>query len=74
MACQDGTFEVKVEDNGKGFTPEIKTVENSHAADTHDGLRNMAGRLADVGGQCFVESRAGAGTIVRFLLPVKHHN
>ncbi|MBW8865373.1 MAG: histidine kinase [Verrucomicrobia bacterium] len=74
MACQNGTFEVKVEDNGKGFTPETKTVENSHAVDTHDGLRNMAGRLADVGGQCFVESRAGTGTIVRFLLPVKHQS
>jgi ligand-binding sensor domain-containing protein/signal transduction histidine kinase len=73
MACENGTFEIKVEDNGQGFAPRTKTAEDSYAPDTHDGLRNMAGRLANVGGKCVVESNVGSGTIVHFLLPVKHY-
>jgi signal transduction histidine kinase len=74
MACENGTFEIKIEDNGLGFAPKTKTAEDAYAPDTHDGLRNMAGRLANVGGKCIVESNVGSGTIVLFLLPVKHYS
>lgn len=74
MACRNGTFEINVEDNGKGFAPKAKTAEDSYVPDTRDGLRNMAGRLADVGGKCIVESNVGSGTVVHLLLPLKRYS
>lgn len=71
MACEDGSFEVTVEDNGKGFSSKIKVVGDDHSLDSHDGLRNMAKRFQDVGGFCSVESSPGRGTIVKFVLPLK---
>lgn len=58
----DEVLEVLVEDNGRGFA---EAPDNAVA----DGLRNMRQRLADVGGECRVESRPGAGTKVSLRLP-----
>ncbi len=71
MVCRNDTFEITVEDNGKGFAAKPAGAAEDHSLDTRDGLRNMAGRFADVGGQCHVESLAGRGTTVKFILPLK---
>ena len=70
MACRDGGFEVTVEDNGRGFASKTQIAGDDHFPGTHDGLRNMAKRFEDVGGQCHVESSPGRGTTVKFVLPL----
>jgi ligand-binding sensor domain-containing protein/signal transduction histidine kinase len=58
----DHALEMVVEDNGRGF---------DHAPDdaVSDGLRNMRQRLADVGGECNIESHLSQGTKVTLRLP-----
>jgi signal transduction histidine kinase len=59
---QGGELTVRVEDNGKGFTPE--------QADAHrNGLSNMRDRAEDAGGSCMITSRPGAGCCVEFRVP-----
>jgi signal transduction histidine kinase/ligand-binding sensor domain-containing protein len=58
----DQALEMVVEDNGRGFE---RAPDDSRA----DGLRNMRQRLADIGGECRIESRPGAGTKVILCLP-----
>jgi signal transduction histidine kinase len=53
---------ITIEDNGHGF--EHKPA-NGHA----DGLPNMNHRMAEIGGQSTVESRAGAGTRISLTFP-----
>lgn len=55
-------LELRIEDNGCGFG---QAPEDALA----DGLRNMRQRMADIGGECRIQSRPGAGTVVVFLLP-----
>jgi signal transduction histidine kinase/ligand-binding sensor domain-containing protein len=55
-------LEIIIEDNGRGFAQ----VPDDALA---DGLRNMRQRLADVGGECRIESKPGAGTKVSLRLP-----
>jgi ligand-binding sensor domain-containing protein/signal transduction histidine kinase len=71
MACENGTLEICVQDNGKGFDSKTHAANGSHSKDTQDGLRNMTKRITDIGGRCIVESTVGSGTIVRFILPLK---
>ena len=70
MGCIDAGFEILIKDDGKGFDAPAKMSDASHEGDTHDGLRNMTKRFADVGGECFIESATGRGTMVKFLLPL----
>jgi signal transduction histidine kinase/ligand-binding sensor domain-containing protein len=58
----DRGLEMRIEDDGCGFAP---GPEDALA----DGLRNMRQRLAEVGGECRIESRPGAGTKAVFYLP-----
>jgi len=51
------TLRLSVEDNGCGF-------EGSPQQPGADGLRNMRQRAAEIGAQCRIESKAGAGTSV----------
>jgi ligand-binding sensor domain-containing protein/signal transduction histidine kinase len=62
-------FEIKVQDNGCGFDAEAVVLANRNGNSAPEkrggnGLRNMQQRLADVGGQCRIESRRGQGTVV----------
>ena len=59
---QANLLEMKIEDNGEGFAD---ASDNALA----DGLRNMRQRMADIGGECRVESRPDTGTRVTFRLP-----
>jgi signal transduction histidine kinase len=56
-AVTEQALEIGVEDNGCGFAGEPDDAQA-------DGLRNMRQRMADIGGECRVESRAGGGTKV----------
>ena len=51
-----------IEDNGGGFAP---APENALA----DGLRNMRQRMKELGGECRIQSRVGAGTEITVELP-----
>jgi signal transduction histidine kinase/ligand-binding sensor domain-containing protein len=55
-------LEVFVEDIGRGFD---KVPDDAVA----DGLRNMRQRMADIGGECRIESNPGKGTKVLVHLP-----
>ncbi|MCX6896696.1 MAG: triple tyrosine motif-containing protein, partial [Verrucomicrobia bacterium] len=55
-------LELIIEDNGAGFSPASGNPGG-------DGLRNMRARLANLGGECRIESKPGAGT--RLCLRIK---
>jgi signal transduction histidine kinase len=70
-------FEVTISDNGSGFDPTMQSAREQAEASLEilatpagDGLRNMKQRLADIGGQCSINSRPGTGTIIQFVLPL----
>jgi signal transduction histidine kinase len=56
------TLRVVIEDNGQGFEKDAKDP-------WADGLRNMRERVSEIGGECRVESRVGAGTVITIELP-----
>jgi ligand-binding sensor domain-containing protein/signal transduction histidine kinase len=71
MASGQTAFEINISDNGKGFAPPVKGPSAaSPATASGDGLSNMCKRLADVGGQCRIESATGKGTRIRFVIPL----
>lgn len=56
----EGTLEIRIHDNGKGFTrlsPAV-SIERGH------GLRNMEGRAKEIDGFLTVESKPGLGTTI----------
>jgi signal transduction histidine kinase/ligand-binding sensor domain-containing protein len=53
---------IVIEDNGGGFE---RAPENALA----DGLRNMQQRMKELGGECRIQSRVGAGTEIIVQLP-----
>jgi signal transduction histidine kinase len=59
-------LKVTVSDNGRGFQAASKTEAGS-------GLVGLRDRLAAVGGRLEVESRVGAGTVLRGVFPVGGH-
>ncbi|HTI98252.1 MAG TPA: two-component regulator propeller domain-containing protein [Dongiaceae bacterium] len=70
ISCTGAGLEIIVEDNGKGFATPAQPSADAPGFNAHDGLRNMARRFTEVGGQCAVESAVGRGTIVKFFLPL----
>jgi signal transduction histidine kinase len=54
---------VSIQDDGGGFQQAGDPVGN--------GLTNMKRRLADIGGDCSIESQAGRGTTVRMRLEIR---
>jgi signal transduction histidine kinase/ligand-binding sensor domain-containing protein len=74
LAAGTGSFELVVEDNGRGFTPETvkeRLPDDSARLSTGNGLENMARRLAEIHGHCHVQSVPGQGTKVIFTVPLK---
>jgi signal transduction histidine kinase len=65
-------FEIEVSDNGNGFNLSETVPQSADPTTvTGDGLRNMKQRLADIGGQCFINSRLGQGVTIQFTLPLE---
>jgi signal transduction histidine kinase len=71
MVSGNGGFEIKISDNGKGMnsTPSSAKIDSSAIA-SGDGLNNMRKRLADIGGNCSIDSSAGQGTQIKFVIPL----
>jgi signal transduction histidine kinase/ligand-binding sensor domain-containing protein len=63
LAANDGVMTIEVSDNGQGFV-----VDSTREAG--NGLRNMAARMAEIGGQFTVRSAPGEGTTVCLKLPL----
>jgi ligand-binding sensor domain-containing protein/signal transduction histidine kinase len=70
MACNNGTFEIVISDNGKAFDLAGRKSEFA-AGVSRDGLSNMSKRLADIGGHCRIEPVSGHGTTLHFTLPLQ---
>jgi signal transduction histidine kinase len=76
MQAGPAGFEIKVQDNGCGFDADAVLSANQNGDATPDkrggnGLRNLQQRLADVGGQCRIQSRPGQGTVVSLSVPLR---
>jgi signal transduction histidine kinase/ligand-binding sensor domain-containing protein len=71
LAEKENSFELTVADNGRGFAVDEKMkhvpVVKGRAA-SGNGLENMKGRLAAIGGSCQIQSAPGAGTQVMFFV------
>jgi signal transduction histidine kinase/ligand-binding sensor domain-containing protein len=65
MAVNEGVFTLEVKDNGHGFAADAKP-------ETGNGLRNMAERTREIGGQFEARSTPGQGTTICLRLPVAH--
>jgi signal transduction histidine kinase/streptogramin lyase len=63
LAVHGGVMTIEVSDNGRGFT-----VDTTRAAG--NGLRNMAARMDDIGGQFAMRSAAAEGATVCLRLPL----
>lgn len=55
LSSTDSHLHIEIEDDGRGFG-------EAPDAPGADGLRNMRQRMADIGGECRIESRVGGGT------------
>jgi signal transduction histidine kinase len=60
---EDERFRITVEDNGVGFAPDAAVAPG------HFGLKHLAQRAEELGGQFAVRSRPGAGTVVELVAP-----
>lgn len=63
LRYSDDTLECLVRDNGRGFDPH-QTPAGIYPG---HGLHNLRVRLAEVGGQCSITARPGAGTEIRLI-------
>ena len=74
LSVREKSFELAVEDNGRGFAvgEKMKTVSPAPGrAASGNGLENMQRRLATIGGSCEIQSAPGAGTKVIFSVQLK---
>jgi two-component system, NarL family, sensor kinase len=65
-----GQCRMQITDNGKGFSPD--EAENTSAARSGMGLRNMKKRIELVGGQFDIKSVVNLGTEVELVVPHQH--
>jgi signal transduction histidine kinase len=63
LACVDGSIELEIQDNGKGFDPE-------GSFPGHLGLQSMRERATQLGGTLRTESAPGMGTAIIVRIPV----
>jgi signal transduction histidine kinase/ligand-binding sensor domain-containing protein len=69
----ESSFELVVEDNGRGFIPDALTAEAATDRDrfaSGNGLENMIRRLLEIGGRCLVTSVPKQGTKVTFTVSI----
>jgi signal transduction histidine kinase len=74
LAVKEKSFELAIEDNGRGFAAGEKAMNAPSAqgrAASGNGLENMERRLAAIGGSCEIQSTPGVGTKVRFSVQLK---
>lgn len=61
-------FVVNMSDNGRGFDPAC--IRSGAQGRKGHGVENMRQRLAELGGECRIESRVAGGTQISFRLPI----
>jgi signal transduction histidine kinase len=66
---EGGQAILEIRDNGRGFAPAPRRVEPDRQ---RLGLLGMEERVRLIDGKFKIESRPGAGTIVRVEIPLKH--
>ncbi|MCA9848517.1 MAG: histidine kinase, partial [Dehalococcoidia bacterium] len=66
VAAQAGELLLSVDDDGRGFDPELPGEDGR----PRFGLRTMAERAASLGGQLEVESALDRGTRIRLRIPL----
>lgn len=75
LAPQESGFELRVADNGIGFTRESVAAQtrgdNPARPAPGNGLANMLSRLEELGGACDLQSEPGTGTRVTFRVRLK---
>jgi ligand-binding sensor domain-containing protein/signal transduction histidine kinase len=69
MTYDGAALNLSITDNGRGFDP-VTTGAGLPPGVSGDGLSNMKKRLADMGGNCVIESAPGQGTVVHFVIPL----
>lgn len=70
LSCAAAVLTIRVADNGRGLGGRHTTSTAHREEASGDGLPNLRQRMADVGGQCQIESNPGKGTTVLFSLPL----
>ena len=72
ISCNHSEFTIRVEDNGSGINGSLsKSAEDISVPG--DGLANMRQRMADIGGDCRIESEVAHGTRVQFVFPLNRN-
>jgi ligand-binding sensor domain-containing protein/signal transduction histidine kinase len=73
LVIGEKSFELVIEDNGRGFDPGLrgKGAETSGRHSSGNGLENMTRRLSSIGGICAIQSAPGTGTKVVFTVQIK---
>ena len=66
MAVNRLEFEIKISDNGGGFSlPDVSAVNGStRGGSGGNGLKNMRQRLGSIGGVCLISSQPGGGSTI----------
>lgn len=67
---ENGQLILEITDHGRGFEPPPLNGPQATERQEHIGLRGMRERAELAGGKLFVESHPGAGTRVRFEVPI----
>ena len=71
LTAGEDRFEISMQDNGRGISPESKERgDSTEGARTRRGLENMRHRLEKVGGVLEISSRPGKGTCIRLIVPI----
>jgi signal transduction histidine kinase len=66
-AVEGASFLMSIADDGRGFDPAAAEPPRGRE---RQGLGNLRHRLADLGGECRIESAPGTGTRITFRLPL----
>ena len=70
FSIQVNNLEILISDNGGGFDGAHAAVSGDKSRRVGHGLINMQERLKMVGGHCEINSGAGQGTTISFVLPL----
>ncbi len=65
----DGLVEIRIEDDGRGF--DVKQIAAERDPRRGLGLMSMEERVTAVGGEFFLDSHPGRGTVVRARVPIE---
>lgn len=64
-------FILMLRDNGRGFDRDQPRSGESPRISSGNGLRNIEGRISQIGGRCEIGSQFGKGTVISFTIPVR---